>query len=30
MRKFVLAAAIMAVAGAAQADDALLKKYNCV
>jgi cytochrome c len=30
MRKFVLAAAIMAVAGAAQADEALLKKYNCV
>jgi cytochrome c len=30
MRKLVLAAAMMAVAGAAQADSALLKKYNCV
>jgi len=29
MRKFVLAAALMAVAGAASADSALGKKYNC-
>jgi cytochrome c len=29
MRNFMIAAAMMAVAGAAQADNALGKKYNC-